>query len=294
MRTVPRRISSASLFAAVSWSVVVLLMVAWLVLWVTNIATHHQWNPLRLNVDPMPWADRLKYAAATATGLGATVALVVNYRKQRDAEQSSFSVSFADASAQLGSDAPAVRIGGVYALAALADRQSDRYRRQQCIDALCGYLRLPYSPEAGAGHITTVVREQPGLGTGTTTTTSSYRPADREVRLTILSVIAAHLRDPNIPTSWCGHDLDFTGATFDGGNFDECHFSGGRVTFYGANFCGGRVTFDWANFSGGRVTFYGATFSGGAVIRNGQDFRGWPSPEDWRSLGGEAGPPREA
>lgn len=177
------------LAASVGWAILGLFLVAWVALWVMyrmGDKGPHGWdavNPLNIGAEFMTWSTRLKYAAAVATGAGAVVALVVNYRKQRDAEDGKFTARFADASAQLGSEAPAVRIAGVYALAALADEQADRARRQLCIDALCGYLRLPYDPQAGSAHTSTRTVERPIGDGGKTTTTDTYRPADREVWL---------------------------------------------------------------------------------------------------------------
>ncbi|MCG7321495.1 pentapeptide repeat-containing protein [Arsenicicoccus bolidensis] len=210
----------------------------------------------------MSWKDRLTYAGAVVTATGAVVALVVSYRKQRDAEEGRFAAQFAAAAAQLGDAAPAVRIAGVYALAALADRHHEQ--RQQIIDALCGYLRLPYDPSAGRGHLRERSVHRPEGGSELTDV-HAYRPADREVRLTIIRVIRDHLRNPGAHTSWCGRDFDFTGAVLDGGDFDHAVFSGGTVSFNGAVFSGGRVSFNGAVFSGGRVSFDGAVFSGGEV-----------------------------
>lgn len=52
-----------------------------------------------------------------------------------------FSERFAQAAEMLGSEKTATRMGGVYALAALADEWTEN--RQQCVDLLCGYLRTP-------------------------------------------------------------------------------------------------------------------------------------------------------
>ena len=46
---------------------------------------------------------------------------------------------FATAAEQLGSDKPAVRLAGVYAMAGLADDWEEN--RQTCVDVLCAYLR---------------------------------------------------------------------------------------------------------------------------------------------------------
>ena len=56
---------------------------------------------------------------------------------------------FATAAEQLGSDKPAVRLAGVYAMAGLADDWKEN--RQICVDVLCAYLRMPYEPDPGRG-----------------------------------------------------------------------------------------------------------------------------------------------
>lgn len=52
-----------------------------------------------------------------------------------------FSERFAQAAEMLGSERAATRMGGAYALAALADEWKEN--RQQCVDLMCGYLRTP-------------------------------------------------------------------------------------------------------------------------------------------------------
>ena len=84
---------------------------------------------------------------------------------------------FATAAEQLGSDKPAVRLAGVYAMAGLADDWEEN--RQTCVDVLCAYLRMPYEPDPG--------QDAP----------ESQRlafQAIREVRHTVIRVITAHLK----------------------------------------------------------------------------------------------------
>lgn len=191
-------------------------------------------------------------------GIGAAILVVVAYRRQRDLETARFDDRFAAAAAQLGADTAAERLAGVYAMAALAD--TSQQHRQQCINVLCAYLRLPYDPSAGL--LAEVVSEHTwpiGAGTGKETRTYRTLPNNREVRYTIIRVITEHLRD-TATTSWQGHDLDFTGAVFDGGDFSYAQFSDGAVSFAGAVFSGGQVSFDEAVFSGGQVSFAGAKF----------------------------------
>jgi uncharacterized protein YjbI with pentapeptide repeats len=257
--------------------------------------------------------ELLKVAFAVAAGIGGVVALVTAYRRQRVAEfaqllaqqqhelanrveeragQESeqqralatqaeareatrlFNERFATAAAQLGDDKPAaVRLAGVYAMAGLADDWAAQ--RQTCVDVLCAYLRMPYQPDPG----------------------DDAPPADRqafqalrEVRHTVIRVIAAHLR-PNHPQAdtmrdWRGLYLDFDGAQFDGGDFSGAEFSG-QVSFAGAEFSSGLLYFGDAEFSGGdisfvrakfsvggRVSFARARFTGGQVRFGGTEFNG--------------------
>jgi hypothetical protein len=110
----------------------------------------------RLNVGTQttPPADLTRLALTIAAGVGGVVALVVAYRRQRDLEQGRFVEGFGAAAKQLGDADVAVRLAGVYAMAGVAD-QASKLKRQQCIDVLCGYLRLPYSPELGNNHALT-------------------------------------------------------------------------------------------------------------------------------------------
>ena len=154
---------------------------------------------------------------------------------------------FATAAEQLGSDKPAVRLAGVYAMAGLADDWEEN--RQTCVDVLCAYLRMPYEPDPGQD-----APEPQRLAF----------QAIREVRHTVIRVITAHLKK-DAAVSWQGLNFDFTGAVFDGGNFGGAQFSGGDVRFIDTQFPSGTVHFNTAQFSGGVVFFDGAQFSGGTV-----------------------------
>ena len=163
---------------------------------------------------------------------------------------------FATAAEQLGSDKPAVRLAGVYAMAGLADDWEEN--RQTCVDVLCAYLRMPYEPDPGQD-----VPAPQRLAF----------QAIREVRHTVIRVIGAHLKK-NAAVSWQGLNLDFTGVVFDGGDFSDAQFSGGEVDFSGAQFSGGEVFFSGARFSGAEVIFVGARFSGGEVYFPATQFSG--------------------
>ena len=158
---------------------------------------------------------------------------------------------------QLGSDkSPAVRLAAVYAMAGLADGWPDH--RQTCVDVLCAYLRMPY---------------EPGPGDDAPVEKRLALQASREVRHSVIRVIAAHLNG-TAPVSWCGLNFDFAGVVFDGGDFSGAKFAGGTVNFAGAKFSGGTITFAGAEFSGAKVNFFLAKFSGAKVDFAGAKFSG--------------------
>jgi hypothetical protein len=226
-----------------------------------------------------PVQDRyalVKIALTVTAGVGGIVALTVAYRRQRlgeadhrrqdvaaDRDQARFlNEWFTQAAEQLGHESPAVRLAGVYAMAALADAWLEQ--RAMCIDVLCAYLRMPY--ESGSG--------SPG-----------WREGEREVRWSILAAIRERLQ-PGAAVSWQGHDFDFTGATFDGGDLNNAIFSGGHVRFKRCVFCGERTDFAGAVLSGahvefnesefrdGEVNFTSATFSAGTIAFDRAAFTG--------------------
>ena len=182
---------------------------------------------------------------------GALVYTAWNFRLSRSTfratEKRVLNERFIAITAQLGDDKAAVQLAGVHAMAGLADDWEEN--RQTCIDVLCAYLRLPYAPDPGDG----AAAEKRLV----------FR-ADREVRHTVIRVIAAHLR-PDAPTPWQGLRFDFNSVIFDGGDFGRAQFSGGLVSFVGAQFSGGEVSFGFAEFSGATVDFFAAQFSGGTV-----------------------------
>ncbi|WP_369192446.1 pentapeptide repeat-containing protein [Streptomyces sp. R08] len=213
--------------------------------------------------------DLVKLSFGVVAGAGALVALIVAYRRQRVDEDGALrdatrlhTERFTTAVSQLGDDAPAVQLGGVHALAGLANDAPTPALRQTCIDVLCAYLQLPHTPDPGTD------------------------PADQEqhhrylalrtVRHTVLRLIGDHYRLPaGTHGSWQGCNLDLAGTIIDGPlNFDGATFSGGTVSFDGATFSGSRVDFNGATFSGGAVSFGRVAISGGALNFNGATFSG--------------------
>jgi uncharacterized protein YjbI with pentapeptide repeats len=212
-------------------------------------------------IDSKTLFDLVKLAFGVVAGAGALVALVVAYRRQRVDEDGALrdatrlhTERFTTAVSQLGNQSAAVRLGGVHALAGLADDAPTRELRQTCIDVLCAYLRLPYTAEAD-------------LPANDAEARHTYL-ALREVRHTIIRLIRDHLRLPlEHHHSWQGHDFDFTEVMFDGGDLSEAVFSGGMVDLSRAEFSSGTVDFFAAVFSGSRVDFGAAEFSGRVDFR---------------------------
>ena len=231
--------------------------------------------------------DLVKIGLAVVAGIGGLVALVVAFRRQRVHEQENhraqraeerentklFNERFGAASAQLGHGKAAVRLAGVYALAGLADDWEAQ--RQTCIDVLCAYLRMPYTPptEPTDAKPPADTTDQPAAsGPEPPHTTATTDPeSEREVRATVIRLITAHLRD-NAAQSWRGRDFDFTGAVFDRGDFSRAEFTGSQVNFTAAKFTSGGVSFDDAKVAGGWVRFHGAEFTGGQVSFSGTEF----------------------
>ncbi|MEN2416934.1 pentapeptide repeat-containing protein [Streptomyces rimosus] len=211
--------------------------------------------------------DLVKLSFGVVAGAGALVALVVAYRRQRIDEAGAHREAtrlhterFSQAVDKLGSDSPAVRLGGVHALAGLADDAPDDSLRQTCIDVLCAYLQLPFTPD-------------PGDDPAHQEEHHRYL-AFRKVRHTILRIIGDHYRRPQAARrSWQGYDLDLTGVTIDGDmNFSGAVFSGGTVDFSGATFSDGAVNFTDATFTGSTVNFHDAKFCGSTVRFGGATF----------------------
>lgn len=220
-------------------------------------------------------ADTVKTALLVVGGSGALAGLYVSYRKQRTDELNHvrdrdklFTDRYTAAVAQLGNPAAAVRLGGVYALARIADgSQPDR---PTCLNVLCAYLRMPYEPDDPA-----------------------TEKAERQVRTAAQIAISERLR-PDHPGFWTDAridltdayliDLDFRGITVGEFKADRATFSERYAWFDKATFNGhagfreatfnGYAWFENATFNedagfdkatfGGSAAFRDATFSKGA------------------------------
>lgn len=250
------RLHRAALLLAVLVAVVCGLGIAALTWWLL-------WLALGAKAETPNQLDLTKIALAVAAGVGGAVALVVAYRRQRDLERGRFAELFGAASRQLGDSDVAVRIAGVYAMTGIADEFRSMSRRQQCVDVLCAYLRLPYDPMAGANHLVSQAEtvDESGLKVERV---YQFRQNDREVRRTIVQVIADHLQR-SADVSWSDCDFTFNNAVIERADFRHAVFAGRKTSFARAVFSG-RTTFEHATFAGPQVSFREATFDGGPVL----------------------------
>lgn len=248
---------TTNLFSAVGVSVVLSVCVAFAAYLVL-------YTLLPVGGDPIQPKDLVQFSVAVAAGIGGVVALVVAYRRQQGIELGRFVERFGAAAGQLGSSDVAVRLAGAYAMAGVAD-DAIGHERQQCIDVLCGYLRLPYSPDIGSSNENELVHKVPARG-GKESHEHRYlyRQNDREVRLTIVRVIAAHLQ-PAARVSWSACNFDFRRAHLEDVDFATAVFRG-RTTFRGATFSGAITWFHGATFGGTITGFYGVTFGSGRTL----------------------------
>lgn len=208
--------------------------------------------------DPWPWNRTLpserpklfevvRSTTPIAGLLGASIAAVVAIRRQsvtegtdeRDAV-SRLRSRYTTAAEQLGSNSPAIRLAGVYAMAALADdwlMRGQRNETQVCINVLCAYLRTPLELK-----------------------TDADAAGDREVRQTVLRTILGQVCNEK---RWSKFDFDFSNAHFDFNvSFAGAEFAGTRTDFSSVKFLGHSVDFSGAAFPGSRTYFSGAAFSG--------------------------------
>ncbi|WP_152611080.1 pentapeptide repeat-containing protein [Amycolatopsis sp. MJM2582] len=247
-----------------------------------------------------PWTandsfNLLKLALAIVGGVGGVAILVIAYRKQKLGENAeirenvkAFSDRFFKAAEQLGSAKAPVRSAGVYALEHLADDW--REGRQTCIDELCAYLRMPYTPPEMRRKTRSMnvkmgrrgLRKPPAYvgplrdpASIVPTVLDTHREAqqERQVRKAIVSVISGHLRG-DAAVSWKGLNYDFSGAVFDGGDFSNVEFGGGIVDFSGVRLVAEGLNFASAKFGAGEVYFSGIELDGGHLNLSNSEFSG--------------------
>ncbi|WP_304455812.1 pentapeptide repeat-containing protein [Nocardiopsis sp. YSL2] len=252
-----------------AWATAILLVALiiaalWLVLGLPGLETTPTVSPKALDAI----ATR---AFAIVAGLGGVAFLVIAYQRQSGEQTRLFTERFTTAVAQLGEDQPAVRLGGVHALAHLADDAPTPGLRQMCVDVLCAYLRNPGPDDLPQGSTEDQKQDHHDRVV--------EHAAMREVRLTIVRTISHRLRTP---TPWRECDYDFTGVTFEHPLDLKGAMCRGRMGFARTTFTGGvdfqyaaftrRAAFQYTIFTDD-VVFLGATFTGDAVFQS-ATFRG--------------------
>lgn len=225
------------------------------------------------SLSPKSVGEILRMGFAVVAGLGGVAALVIAYRRQRNNDQDNLRASLAEkreetrlfterfttASSQLGHDQAAVRLAGVHALAHLADDAPGASidLQQMCVDVLCAYLRMPHDPYP-EDEIDQMKKEDMDDIKERRLKYKSFR----EVRSTIVRIIADHLREEG---PWLDLKYDFTGVVFDGGDFDKADFSRANVRFDYAEFSGRGFSFRLTKFPDSGVSFIGSKFDGRSV-----------------------------
>lgn len=246
-REPPRR----PLFAVVVTSIIAGILI-------TGSVAYFGWKFLeRLDpkkaIDTTAALELAKFSLTVTAGLGAVIALVVAYRRQRVDEAAHhlaemaanrdrirlLSERFSTASNLLGNPEAAARLAGVYAMATLADEWDEE--RQSCVDVLCAYLRLPYD-------------------------VSTPDRAERQVRFAIYSVLRNHLSSA-APVSWQNLFFDLSDA-------DLCEGSLAGVTLVEGSLSLANSSVTSPGFSLKGAAFHGATvdISGIKVISGSLSF----------------------
>ncbi|MET0902516.1 MAG: hypothetical protein ABWZ52_04680 [Acidimicrobiales bacterium] len=176
---------------------------------------------------------------AGLVGLSAIVGAAYTVRTFRLTQIAQLTGRFQEASRQMGEADTTVRLGGIQAMAQLADEWPEQ--RQRCVDLLCAYVR--------------------NASDGASTEGSTHQDTCRRA---IELMSRALKKDAAI--SWSDCDFDFKHATFLVGDFSGVCFRGpGRFDFEGAMFKDS-VKFVGAEFAGADVSFRHARFASGCDV----------------------------
>ncbi|TMQ89801.1 pentapeptide repeat-containing protein [Actinomadura soli] len=254
----------------------ILLVAAWFFLhWLLGSPPDDKPRPL----DTAAQLELLKLVFALVAGVGALVALITAYRRQRvdeaageraeriqayaehDATERRVTDLYSQAVEQLGHDKAAVRLGGLYSLERLA--QDHPQHRQTVADVVCAYLRMPFQPPRPAAD------RQETEGSPRSGSDSDAAWQELQVRLAAQRLLHRHLAttpsgQEHPATYWDGMLIDLTGALLVDFDFTRCRPA--VVSFANAQFSGG-AGFEEAQFSGS-AGFEGAQFSETAKFRD--------------------------
>lgn len=178
----------------------------------------------------------LKIVLSVIGGLGGMVALVVSYRKQRNAEAAEnrednrlVSEEFSVATEKLGSDSAPVRLAGIYALERIG--QNNPTQRQVIANVLCAYLRMPFhvDEQEWTKRIRGDATNEDAVDVGVPQAATDLYDFESElqVRETAQRIIKKHLYWPqgckNPPDSfWGALEVDLSGATLVDFSLSDC------------------------------------------------------------------------
>ncbi|MFG3340637.1 pentapeptide repeat-containing protein [Glycomyces sp. NPDC048151] len=273
-------------------------------------------------------AEARRNALATGAGFVAIAALILALRRQQHLERSTANAEAdalrrqehlertATATAddalqrritdariraveQLGSDNPAVRIGGLHNLERIG--QQHRELRQVVLDEVCSYLRLPHSPPGPVMRERLPARQFEPIGPPPAEPATNGADAEHEVRLIAQEILQRHLKRGD--DHWEHTRLNLRNANLSGIRLSGCHLASpdfSSVTFTGytgfeavtfagdANFSAAvfhdSSSFETATFTGDAefssaefsryTSFELATFTGEADFQS-ANFHGW-------------------
>lgn len=278
-------------------------VLATLLFLMTTVAS---WMGIRSVLDEVGLAqlrlDIARLALTVVAALGGLVALVVALRRQRvleeahdreldaseyarlDSTERRNTELYARAVEEIGHENAAVRLGGMYSLTRLA--QSYPSFRQNVIDVMCAYLRMPYQPPADlplefASEDNTANRFRAGSPVSRLSSAANgsdrTRQEELQVRLAVQALILQHASVTDEPIHWPGLRIDLSravlidfslsstrlsklvcnDAVFLGGAWFSQLVVTGAASFRGADF--EYVTFDSSEFRSG-IDFNGALF----------------------------------
>lgn len=169
--------------------------------------------------------EAIKSGLTIGAGAAGLIALILGIRKQwlgertqfhqeYDATEKRVTELYSKAVDQLGSDKPAVRLGGIYALERVA--QNNPEHRQTIVEVLCAYLRMP--PETSHTDRDTVRSKIDDI---------SIDEQEKQVRRAIQQVLHRHVEtgfdaDSFPPSYWPDIDLDLSGARLYDFDLSDC------------------------------------------------------------------------
>lgn len=176
-----------------------------------------------------------------------------------DAAERRITELYVKAVEQLGSEKAPVRLGGMYALERLANRNPDH--RQTVVNVICSYLRMPFNAEVESEFSLPEAIGIPEWRDSRANLTSASRE-EREVRVAAQEILCRHLQGASPLPSYSGSEnwglltLNLKGATL--ADFNAQCMVVGEVAFDYARFQG-LTMFNESSFQA-YASFTGCTF----------------------------------